>query len=345
MLAQARSRRALLALGCAAAVVGAAPAAAPAATTFRDRVLDAPVAGKAAFNIRRTYRAADGTAVQVRLSEDVPNGEAVAQGIVGFLGTRLHGAELSRLVAVIGTPPQINAACGGEDGVLACYVPRYRTMYVPYRDPGRGGPYTRDYAITHEYGHHIATYRSNAPFSALGWGAKYWSSYEHVCAGVFDGLFYPGDQGEHYLDDPGEAFADAYAHMHYPDVPWQFNPRLAPDAGALEALRRDVVSPWRGSRRRVVAGALNRAHQRFRVPLRSTLDGTVDLQLRGPRGANFDLRVYDGGRLIGRTRVGGSRDHLRLLACRENIPVATAVIHVVRRAGAGRFTLTVLYPG
>jgi hypothetical protein len=99
----------------------------------------------------------------------------------------------------------------GVSDVLACYSAGERRMYIPDRDPGSGSSagFTRNYAITHEYGHHIANFRSNSPFPALNFGAKYWSSHEFVCMGADRGLYFPGNQGTHYLDDPGEAFADS----------------------------------------------------------------------------------------------------------------------------------------
>jgi hypothetical protein len=222
-------------------------------------------------------------------------------------------------------------------------------MYIPDRDPGTGSSvgFTRNYAVTHEYGHHIANFRSNAPFPALNYGAKYWSSYKFVCAGVDQGLYFPGNQGTHYLDDPGEGFADSYAHLPengFSNVPWQFNERLRPDAGAFVALRRDVLDPWRGSKRKVVTGSLSSLHRSRATSFLTSLDGSVDLRLRGPSGANFDVGIYDGSRLISRTRTAGSRDHLRLTLCRDGESTATARVRVIRRAGAGAYRLTMLFP-
>jgi hypothetical protein len=297
----------------------------------------------------KQFLTADGIAVETRVSQSVASPDAVAQEIVSFLGTRLHGLELGKLRVFIGVPSEIANACGGAARVLACYSAGERRMYIPDRDPGAGssGGFTRNYAITHEYGHHIANFRSNSPFPALNYGAKYWSSYEFVCAGADEGLYFPGNQGTHYLDDPGEAFADSYAHLPengFSNVPWQFNERLRPDAGAFAALRRDVLDPWHGSRRKVVTGSLSSLHSSRTTSFRTSLDGTVDLRLRGPGGANFDVGIYDGLRLISRTRAAGSRDRLRLILCRDGEPTATARVRVIRRRGAGAYRLTMLYP-
>lgn len=328
------------------------PGGADAAARFRDRVFSGPVARTTELRgatPAKKFLTSDGIPVEARVSQSVANPDSVAQGIVSFLGTRVHGLEMGKLRVFIGIPSEIADACGGDAEVLACYSASENRMYIPDRDPGAGNSagFTRNYAITHEYGHHIAHYRSDAPFPALNYGAKYWSSYKFVCAGADSGLYFPGNQGTHYLDDPGEGFADSYAHLPengFSNVPWQFNDRLRPDAGAFAALRLDVLHPWQGPQRKVVAGSLDSQHRSRLTTFRTSLDGTVDLRLRGPAAANYDVGIYDGSRLISRTRAAGSQDHLRLTLCRDNSQTETARIRVIRRTGAGAYTLTVLHP-
>jgi hypothetical protein len=341
---------ALCVLGAAVWSAASAGPAAAAGPVFKDRVLTGPVAHIAQATPPKKYLTADGTAVEARVSSSVANPDGVAQGIVNFLGSRVHGAELGKLRVFIGTPDEISRACGGDADVLACYSAGERRMYIPDRDPGAGSSagFTRNYAITHEYGHHLAAYRSNSPFAAINYGAKYWSSYEFICSGTDAGVFFPGNQGSHYLDDPGEGFADTYAHLPengFGAVRWQFNSRLRPDAGAFAAIRRDVLSPWRGSARKVVSGSLNSVRRVRFTSFPISLDGTVDLKLRGPARANFNVAILDGSRLISRTTTAGSRDHLRLTACRERTQRETARVRISRVKGAGAYSLTMLYPG
>jgi hypothetical protein len=350
-------RRAVVAAATAFALLGSLPAAAPGAPAplFRDRVLGtglarhpvAHAAGVASTGPEAGYRAQDGQVVMVSVSRAVADGPAVAQRIVDFLGSRVHGLELGRLRVLIGTPTEIQSACGGDSHVLACYSAGERRMYIPDRDPSAGNRagFTRDYAVTHEYGHHIANFRSNDPWPALDWGAKYWSSYEHVCAGVRARRLYPGNQGDHYLDDPGEGFADAYAHMHYPDVPWQYNDSLRPDAGAFAALRRDILDPWRVVQRRSLRGALGPARLARATSFRVSLDGRVDVRLSGPAGADYDVALYAGSQLLDRTRRRGSRQRLRVTLCRGSGTTTGIGVRVIRRRGSGPFNLDVTYPG
>ncbi len=323
----------------------------PTVFPLRDRVLRALPAtarARAAATSERAYRAADGTTVNVQLSDSIgaaPDNQAAVQSYVDFLGSRLHGAELGRLHVFIGSPQEVNSQCGGTPGVLACYLAPARRMYVPSQDPTAGQtPFTREYVVTHELGHHIAISRRNDPFPALDFGPKYWSSYEHVCAGVVAGRYFPGNQGSHYLDDPGEGFADSYAHLHYPTVPWQFAPSLQPDAGAFAAIRQDVIAPWSGPKSRSVRRRLSGARRDTTIPVRYALDGTVSLKLAGPRNSNYDIQVLEGRRVATSSHARGSRDRLSGTVCRDGVS-GSVNVRVRRRSGSGPFTLRISVPG
>jgi hypothetical protein len=325
---------------------------APATAPLRDRVIArrSPRAhASVAVGSTHAYRTADGAVVEVQLSQSFADDETnrqAAQSFVDFLATRVHGSELGRLRMFIGTPAEVNTECGGDSGVQACYVGDERRMYVPSSDPGGGrSPFTREYVMTHEYGHHIAAYRRNDPFSAINWGPKYWSSYKLVCAGVFGGRYFPGNQGAHYLDDPGEGWADSYAHLHYPTAPFQFNRGFAPDAGAFAAIRRDVLTPWNGPTTRTVRRALSSRRRVTSITSRLTLDGTVALVLSGPRRANYDLQVVENGRVVDQTHAAGSRDRATGTVCRGSPGAASITFRVRRRSGSGPFSLRISSAG
>jgi hypothetical protein len=363
-----RARTALAAAGTVALLASAATAAdaatlapvdpsapattAPATGPVRDRVIArrSPRAhASVGAGSTHAYRTPDGAVVEVQLSQsfaDTEENRAGAQSFVDFLATRVHGSELGKLRMFVGTPAEVNAECGGDSGVQACYVGGERRMYVPSTDPGDGrSPYTREYVMTHEYGHHIAAYRRNDPFSAINWGPKYWASYKLICAGVFGGRYFPGDQGAHYLDDPGEGWADSYAHLHFPNVPFQFNRGFAPDAGAFAAIRRDVLTPWNGPTTRTVRRTLSSHRRVTSTTSRLTLDGTVALALTGPRRANYDLQVVENGRVVDQTHAAGSRDRVTGTVCRGNPGAASITVRVRRRSGSGPFSLRISTAG
>ncbi len=202
-------------------------------------------AARAAAPNARSYATPDGYRVSVEASSSYSTDPTADQQLVDFLASRVHGPELGDLSVYVGTPPEISQLCGGDPSVVACYAIDEQRMYVP-GESVRGIPI--EYPLTHEYGHHVALWRSNAPWDALDWGAKYWSSSVDVCKQVQRHVLFPGNQGAHYWDDPGEGFADSYAHLHYPQAPWSYNDLMRPTRRTLAALQRDVLHPWSGPR-------------------------------------------------------------------------------------------------
>ena len=317
------------------------------APRFRDRVIKRSPRARIAQN-SRVYVTPDGLPIQVTISSsyrDDANARAGAQSYVDFLASRVHGSELGRLRMFIGTQQEISEACGGSD-VLACYADSETRMYVPGDRPASNGLYTREYVLTHELGHHIAHFRRNDPFDAPAFGAKYWSSYKHVCSRVDGRQLFVNAGARHYLEDAGEGWADGYAHLHYPNVPWQYSPLMRPDAGTFAAIRRDVLQPWSGPRTRTFRGSLVGGRRTASILLRQSLDGTVNLRLSGPRGADFQIDVLKGSRVLVRTRSAGSSDSFSGLFCRSaSESTASLRLRVRRLTGAGSFALRIRYPG
>jgi len=301
----------------------------------------------------RTRRLAteDGYSVDVEVTSAYADNPSADQAVVDFLGSRLHGPELGVLRVYVGTPREIVRLCGGEPDAVACYAVAEARMYVPGE---RVGGIPVEYAITHEYGHHLASRRSNDPWDALDWGAKHWASATRVCTHVKKDRLFPGNQGAHYFDDPGEGFADGYAHLHYPDVPWNYNELMRPGHSAFAAIRRDVLRPWVRNRTRTFRGRLGPGRGTRAFTIRLTLDGELALRLTAPRGGSYSVEAATGGFASGHVLRSGHGFGIEW--CRRR-RAEQVTLTVRRRAGRrsrpqrahhrGRtpFTLTASWPG
>jgi hypothetical protein len=287
-----------------------------------------------------TYLTASADAQSVQVFRSSPPDPGADQALVDFLGTLLHGRELGALRVHVAAPAEINEICGGGR-VVACYALGASRMYVP--DRAVEGT-SLEYVLAHEYGHHLAASRSNEPWDAADWGPKYWASAMRVCTHVREGELFPGNQGAHYLDDPGEGFADSYAHISHPSVPWQFNALMRPSDAGFSAIRRDVLRPWAGPRKRTFHGRLgpNRQVHTFRLRLR--LDGNVQVALRGRRGLRAQVELRARSFATAETLGAGRRRGFGVEWCRRQRVERVSVI-VRRRAGAGPFALRVSWPG
>lgn len=202
-----------------------------------------------------------------------------------FLGTLLHGVELGNATLGFALPEQMPKACGDRD-TLACYSPRHRALTVPTRAPAG---WRLEHIVAHEYGHHVAATRNNAPWSAFEWGTKRWATVAGICAKVADASVDP--IGLDWENTPGEAFAETYRLLNarrargWGSAPgWTFGEIFPFGEVTMRALELDVRRPWEpvvleAHTGRLVAGAAKR------LRVRAVLDGTVRLRLReAPRG-------------------------------------------------------------
>lgn len=346
-----RTAAALLPLACVLALLLAGPSAAgareldppafgplepvPGAAPLRDRVIRTGPRAVAAGIGGKVYYTPDGQSVRVAVSGGYDLDVAAVQTFVDFLGSLLHGDEMSRLKVYLATPTEISRICGF--GALACYFPGQEEIVVAGEDvPGNLPP--RELVIAHEYGHHVAENRDNSPWVAIDRGTKRWFTYEDICHGVRSGAIRPS----RYWQNPGEAFAESFAFYHYPDViPWDWN-IAEPDQGAFDAIYADVTDPWRKRTKSTWTGTLGVDARRDRRLLSTPLDGRMEVELDGPRGADFDLRVRAPGRSRVLARAVSTRpdEKLRYTICGRR----AVRIEVKAYRGEGPFTITAYTP-
>jgi hypothetical protein len=200
--------------------------------------------------------------------------------------------------------------------------------------------------ITHEYGHHVAAHRSNAPWLALDWGPKRWASSMQVCANARAGQLAPGAEDPiAYKLNPGEGWAETYRVLNerrfgLPEAPWQIvSDSLYPDEAALTAAEQDVTAPWRRATTTARTASLTRTTRARTYTIATKLDGTLKLALRPSAGLRLTLDVYASGRRVLHTVAA------RAIARTTTICGARSYrIRVIAARGSGSFRLTVAAP-
>jgi hypothetical protein len=270
--------------------------------------------------------------------------DANPQQIASFLGTVIHGDEMGRLQVELVTPvPEMTAICGPD--ALACYFPGDNRMVISGNDDTASDGATREFIIAHEYGHHVAQHRRNPPFNpTIAYGPKRWATFERVCQGTQRGEYFPGDQGSHYYENPGEAFAESFAFNRFRNSPvqWAWVSSLRPTAESFRAIRADTLRPWNGRVRTVITGRLRRPNKTAVKRVVTPLDGVLTLRLEGPRGADFDLALRSrAGRVLRSSRGLGPNEQVSFLVCGQ--ARFKAVIERAERVG-GRYRLIVRRP-
>jgi hypothetical protein len=285
-----------------------------------------------------TYSTGDtgGSSIAVEVSDTYPVDQALPQKWATFLGTLIHGTEISRLTLSLAPLDEVQSVCGS--GALACYDPDSETILASPDDELDEPPASE--IITHEYGHHVARNRADSPWVAEMFGTKRWASYMNVCKRTADGELSPGDEGSSSAENPGEAFAEAYRVLNLTrggstNIGWDIVDRsFYPNATALSLLQQDVTSPWIGPTLKHAHGTFGNGVQRT-FSFKTTLDGSFVARLHAPAGAKLRLALYSGSKLVAQ---GASS--LRYSICGQR----TLVLKVRRISGRGAFTLDISRP-
>src|SRR5436190_13471039 len=259
--------------------------------------LATPHAPQPAASYGGTYTATTGEQVTVYASTVYGADGALPQRWANFLASLLHGPELETVTLYLAPPDEVASTCG--TGPSGCYSQRDRLIVAP-AEPGPSGV-APEAIVAHEYGHHLAASRDDAPWSAHDYGTKRWASYMNICSRTRDRELRPGATDLlGYPRNPAEAFAESYRILNtrrlgLPDTRPLVLASLLPDAHALELLEEDVTDPWTGPESRTFVGRVSLGHParatvatpldgRMRVTLSTARDATVALELRNVAG-------------------------------------------------------------
>jgi hypothetical protein len=290
-----------------------------------------------------SYVVAGGERVSLYISTSYPQTDALAREWAEFFGSLVHGSELASLKAYIAPQDEVSELCFSEHA-LGCYGGQ---RLVTIGDSSAGVAPTS--IATHEYGHHIAANRSNAPWVALDWGTKRWATQARICARARAGTAFPGDEGANYSLNPSEGFAESYrvlvetngtaAGYDWPIV----DPSFRPSTEALAAIRDDVLHPWLAGKTRTIHGKFLRRSRTWITTVATALDGELRIRVTAPGGGAHDVTLLSSnGRTVLSTSSwdssGGKSVGYRVCGTRS------VKVRVTRGVASARFTLLVTTP-
>jgi hypothetical protein len=286
-----------------------------------------------------------GETVTVYASATYPQDPARTQAWAEYLSSLVHGSELTSVSLAVAPLTEVQNVCGR--GALACYSSLQGAIFAPGEPPQPD--LSAEAIIAHEYGHHVAANRSNAPWSAIDWGTKRWATHIRVCGRAQTGELYPGDEREFYRLNPGEGFAESYRLLNQTRLgatpsPWEIVDQLLyPDPQALALVAQDVEQPWAASTPVTVTGRVTRKAPTSTKTIATPLDGSVRVTLRVPAKSRLTLQLVEAasGRVVARAAASAPYvATVRTTACGQRSLVA----RVTATKGAGTFRLNVSRP-
>ena len=309
---RARTAAAVVVLAAAVALPLSTAAAGAASTSIRDSVLSASgvrmLSASSAF-WGGALTASTGERVTIRVSDSYPQDPAFQQHWADFLASLLHGSELQTVTVYLAPLREVQSVCGR--GALACYS-QQGTIFAPADNVSP--EISAESVVMHEYGHHVANSRNDAPWDAIDYGTKRWSSYEQVCARARAGQLFPGaEDAANYQLNPGEAFAETYRvvnerRLGRVESVWDIvSDSLYPDETAISLVTEDVTTPWTGNTSATSTLALSKRVRTKNVAVATPLDGLLRVTVRGVRNARVAVDVFTAtGARAARTVVTGA---------------------------------------
>jgi hypothetical protein len=291
----------------------------------------------------RAYATAVGETVDVSISSSYPADDAVGQAWADFFARLVHADEFRLLESYIATPAEVQVLCGSAYA-LGCYGGNRLVVIgetVDGVDPHE--------VAAHEYGHHVAANRLNPPWNAEDWGPKRWASNAGVCQRVASGTAFPGDEDQHYAQNPGEAFAEAYRFLYDSraslPLSWGIiDASFIPGAIALAAVQDDVLEPYVAPASKTLRGRFtSHGPQVWKLALSTRLDGLLVADLEMGEGSLDDLALVtaDGHTVLARGLwTGTTHKRLSYTVCGQR----RLTLRVTRMGSGGRFSIAVAQP-
>lgn len=284
-----------------------------------------------------------GEVVDVRVSDSLPAETATPEGWAEFLTRLTHGPEITRLTTFVVSFAEVQEICGSR--ALGCYGGN--RMVVPGELVSDISP---EEVVRHEYGHHVAFNRTNAPWVAVDWGPKRWASAANICTKVTRREAYPGDEGSNYARNPGEAWAETYRLMDerkagITTATWPIiAPSFYPDEAALQAAEADVLSPWLAPRTTVSTRVFGkRSAGVWWIRLATSLDGDLRVSATLPGDGTHEIALVGADRrtVLKRAQWVGQRvKQLDASICGQR----TLFVRVTQKGAPGRVRVSVRTP-
>ncbi|HLG07456.1 MAG TPA: hypothetical protein VI409_02170 [Gaiellaceae bacterium] len=288
--------------------------------------------------------ASTGETVNVQVSDALPPETATPESWAEFLVGLTHGPEISLLTTYIATLDEVQQLCGSR--ALGCYS---RDQMVSLGETTVDGT-TAEEVVRHEYGHHVAMHRLNTPWIAIDWGPKHWASSATVCSRVSRKEAFPGDEGDNYSQNPGEAWAEVYRLMDerkagITTATWRIiAPSFYPDEAALQAAELDALEPWTAGRTTVFSRTFGKATKKvWWIPLSTPLDGDLRIGATVPTGGLHEVALVASNRttVIRRAQWVGQRvKRLSGSVCGQR----SLFVRVTRSGALGRVAVSVSTP-
>lgn len=289
-----------------------------------------------------TYRTPAGESVTVYASNAYPVDPALGQRWADFLASLVHGTELASIRVFLAPSSQVERVCGSD--AVACYSSGDSALLAPGEDPSRG--LSVEAVLTHEYGHHVAANRSNAPWAAIAYGPKRWASAIQVCARARRGELAPGAEDPvRYEVNPGEGWSETYRVLNerrrgVAEAPWRVVSNvLYPDAGALTASEQDVTAPWEQAAAITRTGTLTRSTRTRTYAIATPLDGTLKVTLRPSAGTRLALDVFASSTRLVHAVGAGTLSRSTTICGQRSLRIRVSAVR-----GSGTFRLAVATP-